>query len=234
VERAGFTYHPQRQIRPNPQYIVKMRPSIRNSVSLAVLGLAALVHDALGQAPPADEFRARAPQADARPAGPEGTAPAEPAASGARERDRALALWLSRGESDNVGRTVVPEDGSYDGLGLLARLAHESIRLAANLDSNVEFRSYSEAAIDDEIVGTLAGVANVQIVPDLFSWDFRENYGQGINDQFAAIGPNNRERINVFSSGPELDLNLGSRTILQIGGDYSARRYDQSQNVDAD
>ena len=118
--------------------------------------------------------------------------------------------------------------------GLFADLAQTSTRVATSIDADLAFRKYSEDVIDDETVGMLAAVADIDLVRDVFSWDFRENYSQGLRDQFAPVGPNNRESINVVSSGPQLDLPLGGRTTLSIGGDYSARRYDESTNADSD
>ncbi len=124
--------------------------------------------------------------------------------------------------------------GSYDSVGFLIDLAHTSTRVETSINADLAFRTYSEDAIEDETIGALAAIADIDLIRDVFSWDFREGYSQGRRDQFAALGPNNRESINVVSSGPQVDVPLGGRTMLSIGGDYSVRRYDESASVDSD
>jgi len=172
---------------------------------------------------------AQAPNAAATTSETAGTAETEDATD-----PHALAVSVGHVESDNIARTPVATSGSYDSFGVFANLAHTSTRVTTSINTDLEFRTYSEDAIEDETVGTLAALIDLDLVRDVFSWDFRENYSQGLRDPFAPLGPDNRESINVIASGPQLDLPLGGRTTLALGADYSARRYDQSSNVDSD
>jgi len=186
--------------------------SVRRRSALGLL-VAFAAHGALAQA-----------QQPARPADP---APAE-------TPERGVALWLTHAESDNVARTEGSERGSYDGLGVLLDLSHESTRFDSSLNTNLELRRYSDDLIDNEPVGTLDGQMNVGLVPDRVSWLLQESYGQGQTDAFAATGPNNRESINVFTTGPRFDLPLGGRFALSAGAMFSSRRYDESASLDSD
>jgi hypothetical protein len=173
----------------------------------------------------------------APPAGAQAPASADADASAARaanEPERTLAAWFGHVESDNLARTVTPEDGSFDSIGLLLGLDHVSTRLAASIDADLEYRSYSLDSLDDETIGTLNGAAEVDIVEDRLSWSFTDAYGQGITDPFAGIGPGNREKVNVIGTGPRLSLPIGGRTTLEMGGTYSERRFDESTQVDSD
>ena len=145
-----------------------------------------------------------------------------------------VGFWYGHVESDNIARSVIPEDGSYEGVGLLVALGHRSKRLTADVDSNLEYREYSLDTLDSEVVGTLNATADVEIVQDLFSWTFADYYGQGITDPRGGIGPGNREQLNVISTGPKVDLNLGARTSLGFSGTLSRQRFDESSNVDSD
>jgi hypothetical protein len=171
----------------------------------------------LAQVPDSGEAQAPVDRGDAREA-----------------RDPALAMWVGHVESDNIARASTSESGSYENIGLFVDLAHTSSRVETSINTDLEFRTYSEDTIEDETVGALAAMADFDLVGDVFGWDFREDYNQGRKDPFAPIGPANREEINVFSSGPQFDVPLGGRTILSIGGDYSARRYGESTSVDSD
>ncbi|HEY3517012.1 MAG TPA: hypothetical protein VGL98_08185 [Gammaproteobacteria bacterium] len=144
-----------------------------------------------------------------------------------------LAFWFGHVESDNIARTATPEDGSYESLGLLADFARNSQRFDADIHADLESRSYSLDTLDSEIVGTLNAGAAVHIIPQRFSWEFNDYHGQGITDPYAAIGPGNREQLNVFTTGPSVDLPLGARTSLELGATLSRRRFDETA-VDSD
>ena len=149
------------------------------------------------------------------------------------EPRREFAVWAGTGESTNISRTS-DGGGSYNSVGVLLGLEHRSGRLVGGVDSDVEFRTYSEESVDNETVGTLDAFAEVDVVRDRFRWTFRETYDQGRLDPFFSMGPENRETVNVFSSGPSFDLPIGQRTNLQIGAELSARRYQESGFVDSD
>jgi len=175
---------------------------------------------------------AQPPEADEAP--PAARAPDAALAAGPERPPPQFAVWTGYADSDNVTRTTDPHEGSFNSIGVFLTAAHDSARLTGSISSNVEHRSYSLAGVEDETVGQLAGIADFNLVGDVLHWGFRENYGQGRTDAYAAIGPGNRETINVLSTGPGLDLPLGQRTILTMNGDYAARRYQYSKSVDSD
>jgi hypothetical protein len=147
-----------------------------------------------------------------------------------------VTVWLGHAVSDNVARSITDTSGSYDSLGLVVRLGHDSTRVEARLDGDLEFRAYSveDAEVADETIGNLDGSANIGIVPGRLNWTFRGNRGQGARDPFAPVGPFNRESILTLGSGPVLNLPLGARTNLSVGSEYSTRRFGESANVDND
>ncbi len=154
-------------------------------------------------------------------------------AGGDRQNPPEIVVWAGYGKSDNIARTELAQiDGSYDGVGALLSLAHKSTRLDAKINGDVEYRVYSDDSLDNETVGTMDASAKIGIVPNRFAWLFEENFGQGLRDVFAPLGPENRESINVASTGPTVDLPLGARTDLEMRGLYSSRRYEQSSDID--
>ena len=200
--------------------------------ALVCLVSAACAGAALAQAP--DEPAPTGAQAPAPPANQRTRATRSTTAVDI-PNERQLAVWAGYGKSDNLARTAVaPIDGSYESVGLLLALGHDAERIDASINSDLEFRTYSEQSIDDETVGTLDAKAVFSLAPERVSWLIDENFGQGLRDAFAPVGPNNRESFNVVSTGPRLDLPLGARTNLEMTGLYSSRRYDQSNGVDTD
>lgn len=157
-----------------------------------------------------------------------------PAAEVSGEPERDFALWLGRIASDNVARLSGGTRGSYDSLGVLFDIDQRSQRLESRLDTNIEFRHYSDENIEDKPVGMIDGALHVGLIPDRLGWGFEETYGQILTDPFNASGPFNRESINVFTTGPELDLPLGASTVLSAAARHSTRRYDDTDTLDND
>ena len=181
-------------------------------------------------------FAAAQPQEDPEPAaapGSETGAPAQQPETTEQEQKQ-LAVWSGHVESDNLERTVGGEEGSYESVGLLLGFGRMSRRLEARIDADLEYRRYSLDTLDDETIGHLIATAEVDLVQDRFSWVFRDNYGQGITNPFEGLGPGNREKINVFGTGPRLALPFGGRTSLELSSTYNERRFDESTNVDSD
>jgi hypothetical protein len=197
---------------------------------LRLAALVALASSGLAAAQPPGNPAQAAPVDTEAPAAADAGAPTIPTS----EPERTFATWFGHVESDNLSRTVIAEDGSFDSVGLLLGLEHASTRLDASIDADLEYRSYSLDTLDDETVGTLTAAAEVDIVQDRVSWSFTDVYGQGITDPFAGIGPGNREKVNVLGTGPRAALPLNSRTSLELNGIYSERRFDESTQVDSD
>lgn len=168
---------------------------------------------------------------------PEAAPQADPQASTAEpeRQPNNFAVWFGHVESDNIARTPIPEAGSYkETAGVFVDFGHTSSRLVANVDVDMQYRRYSSDTVDDEVVGTLNAGAEVDVIEDRFKWTFNDSHGQGMTDPYAGIGPGNREQVNVFATGPQVDLPLGARTTLELSATFSQRRFDESQTVDSD
>ncbi len=96
--------------------------------------------------------------------------------------------------------------------------------LKANIDHNV----YTEDTFDDETFASFAGVAEVQLMPRVFSWVVENRFGKLRTDPFQADTPTNRENVNRFSTGPNLNLRLGNVTVIRLDGRYKKTRYEIS------
>ncbi len=96
--------------------------------------------------------------------------------------------------------------------------------LKANIDHNV----YTEDTFDDETFASFAGVAEVQLMPRVFSWVVANRFDKLRTDPFQADTPTNRENVNRFSTGPNLNLRLGNVTVIRLDGRYKKTRYEIS------
>ena len=146
-----------------------------------------------------------------------------------------FSLRVGGGRSDNVRRVpVMEESGSYTAVGFLLDLNRESRRLEADLTADIEQRIYSIADIEDELYGFLDASVEVQALPERVSWFISDSYFQGRPDPFAIDTPENREQINVFSTGPRFNLPLGRRTFLRLSATASKQSLEETSELDSD
>jgi len=133
---------------------------------LVLLGVAAVDGLADAQAPPNPQSPANAQTPAAQtPGGAQDPAAATTTPETTLQQQpqrKDLAVWLGHVESDNLTRTVVAEDGSYENVGLLVGLRRKATRLDASIDGNLEFRHYSLDSLDNETVGTLIDLVQNQ------------------------------------------------------------------------
>jgi hypothetical protein len=214
--------------------MVKLRVSLQAASPLAVLLLLIFACNARAQVGQNAPAVGEGEQQQDRSNG--GNVPAlQGAAAGAEvESTRVVSFWLGHAESDNIGRTPAAVRGSYDTIGSTLDLSRRAERLQASVLGDAQFIHYSGDELEDEPVGTLGAFANVGIIPRRFTWSFQENYHQGRTNPFQAIGPENRESVNVLTSGPLLDLPLGGRNSLVMNSTFSRRTYQDSTNLDSD
>jgi hypothetical protein len=148
----------------------------------------------------------------------------------AQEEDRAsLELEVGAEHSDNVARVPVDEQSETNGTARLGVvLERVRPRYEAKLNGDVQYRRYSEDTFGSDVVGGLAGRLDWLILPEHFVWVFEDNYGQVTSDPLQADTPDNREQTNFFSTGPDITVPLGARTVLLASGRYSDNYYEES------
>src|SRR5690606_38238585 len=95
------------------------------------------------------------------------------------------------------------------GVGLVAGKA--SSRWRGVIATDLEFRRYDAEIIEDndELLGSLDGRLEIELVPERFVWIFEQNSGQSRTNPLAPVGPDNRERTDVFSTGPRWAFPVG-------------------------
>jgi hypothetical protein len=148
---------------------------------------------------------------------------------------RQFGLRFGGGYSDNLARVSGGEQsGSYSLLGLTGQYSRNADRWNANLASDIEQRRFSDSSIDDEPYGYLTGSVELFAVPERLSWVFADDYGQARSDPFRAAGPLNREQINVFSTGPRLNMPVGARTFFQAAGTRAERSFEETNRLDSE
>ncbi|MEO8464679.1 MAG: hypothetical protein ABI640_05010 [Gammaproteobacteria bacterium] len=141
-----------------------------------------------------------------------------------------FALKFGVGHTDNVAFDSTEIAAPIVTVGTIFDVVRNSPRIAAYLVGDVDYRHYdTNAVIDaDEIVGSVDGNVTFQLVPRLFEWMVQENFGQTRTNPLRTASVGNRERTAIFSTGPRLNVPIGSRNILKIGLSRAERRFEDS------
>ena len=144
-------------------------------------------------------------------------------------QDIALEVNAGAGQSDNIRRAASDEQSETIGsLGVKFSLDHRSSRLDADVVANLAYHDYLENTYDGELLGNFAGSSTFGIVDERLDWVLTDNFGQVLTDPFAPPTPETRENLNFLSTGPELQLPIGSQTVVNAGARYMLADFQDS------
>jgi hypothetical protein len=134
---------------------------------------------------------------------------------------------VGAGYSDNIGRTATAEqDETIATAGLQFSLDERTSRLTADVIGDFAYYEYLDDTFDSEVTGNLAGTARFAFVPERFEWVVADNFGQVLSDPFSPATPDNRENINVFTTGPDFSIGLGPQMRAHLGARYALTTYE--------
>ena len=143
--------------------------------------------------------------------------------------DTEYEIRLGGERSDNIRRAPVNEiEETVWFLGLILDWQREAARIDMGVRSDLEYRTYKNDIFDNEVVGTLAADVNLKFVPEVFEWMAQYNFGDVQLDPFAPNTAANRETLNVFATGPDLRMRMGSSTAFEASGRWAQRNYELS------
>jgi hypothetical protein len=198
---------------------------------------------ALGQTAPPDQSAATVPPVQAVPGigSPGAALPGAVMPGGALPSEAGTELGpvpteLTRygiaagvGETDNVNlsstdpksQTIAATDIDFD-------LRRTGSRLDASALGNFTDLYYAQGAYSNQILGRFDGLADLKLWSDRLKWDIAEHYGEEQTDPFVAITPANLQRVNVFTTGPDLTLHPSDSTFLNLNAHYSRITYQRN------
>jgi hypothetical protein len=133
------------------------------------------------------------------------------------------------GASDNI--TLAPEneiDEEMVTVGAGIAFDYQGRRLESNILGSLAYLEYLDDTFDSELVGNVAFDTSLHFIPQRFSWQIEDNFGQVRRNPTEPNVPTNRENINYLSTGPDFTLPIGDRTAVLIGARYSDAYYEES------
>ena len=136
--------------------------------------------------------------------------------------------------TDNLGREADGESQTFGSVGTTVDFNREAARLRAGLTGQLDYFHYDSNRFDNEVVGRIDGLLGISLVPQRLDWMIENRFGQVATDPFAPEGPENREYLNVFETGPDIYLPLGARTTLGGSARYTDRRWQDSDELDSE
>lgn len=139
-----------------------------------------------------------------------------------------ISIESTLGATDNIAKTSENEDAAgIASVGLAFEFDEQSNRLEATGRGGIYYVDYFKAsAYDDETLGYLDATAVLTMKKDLLTWMVQDTFGQQLANSFEPSTPGNRENINYFTTGPDMQLRLGDRTAFLAGARYSDVSYE--------
>ncbi|WP_166646072.1 outer membrane beta-barrel protein [Halospina denitrificans] len=136
--------------------------------------------------------------------------------------------------SDNINkREENTEEEFEDRVGIGISKITRPGTCEGSLNGDVAFVTYRNDTNDDEFSGTVD--ANGVCEPNRnFRWSARDTLRDVRTTTQAADSPANRERRNVFSTGPTFTIHPGRRDNLSLDVEYQMTRFQESTDDDSD
>lgn len=133
------------------------------------------------------------------------------------------------GRTDNVTRVPDGErSATIRSAGVRFSVLQDNRRTNVDVLGDLSWLDYAGNVHPSELVGSAAGRLRLNLVEDHLNWVFEDSFGQVRQDLFSVPGPDNRENINYFSTGPNLRFSIGAATNLLLGGRYVLVDYEES------
>lgn len=144
-------------------------------------------------------------------------------------QDAKFSLSAGVGSSDNIARTDANEiDETILTAGLQLDLSHSTKSFSGDVRADFEHRRYQDDTFDNDDVGSFVADASFKLTPQALTWFINDHFGTLLLDRFQPDTPVNRENFNRFSTGLDLMIRLGSRTAINLIGEYQDHNYEKS------
>jgi hypothetical protein len=133
------------------------------------------------------------------------------------------------GETDNVNlsstdpksQTIAAADLDFD-------LKRTGSRLDASALGDFIDLDYLQGAYSNQLLGRFDGLATAKLWSDRLKWVVADDFGDEQTNPLAAITPANLQRVNIFSTGPDLTLRPSYSSFINLDGRYSNITYQTS------
>ena len=145
-----------------------------------------------------------------------------------------LDLFADTRYSDNINKNEQnPQEEFVHRVGIGFDKATDPGTCEADLGGDVAFRHYQRDTNSDDVTGSLDLNGNCQPNP-WFRWSARNTLREIRSNTAAPDSPANRERRNVFSTGPTFIWPVSARDSLSLDLRYQMTRFEEATQDDSD
>ena len=131
--------------------------------------------------------------------------------------------------TDNAGLTPNNQQEEWTNvLNAGVSLLENSPSLDAKVQAQASYRNYKNNVFPDDTVFGLGANVLWKISPDRFHWTVEDYLTQTSVLSLGVDTPSNRQKLNVFSTGPDFKVRLSPVQALQFGARYTRNTYDTS------
>lgn len=116
-----------------------------------------------------------------------------------------------------------------NGIELDLGVSDRSRHLDTDIRVSSSYYAYAEDTVNNESVNFVNGLATLKIRPQRFTWLLQDTLGEGVIDSLAGDSRANRQRINIFNTGPDFVFRLGPSNTLNLGARVSRESYEVTQ-----
>jgi hypothetical protein len=126
------------------------------------------------------------------------------------------------GESDNINLSADhPKAQTMSAVNAFFDFIRSGSHFDLNAVGNFSDTDYLEGYYSNQVLGRFDGLADVTLWDRHFTWLVRDDYGNQQIDILQSLTPANLQRVNVFSTGPDLKLDPTPTSFVELQGIYS-------------
>jgi hypothetical protein len=138
-------------------------------------------------------------------------------------------LSAGLGETDNVNLSPThPKTQTLSSVNAFFDFIRSGSHLDLNAVGNFGDTDYLEGAYSNQVLGRFDGLADLTAWDHHFKWLVRDDYGDQQIDVLQSLTPVNLQRVNVFSTGPDLTLQPTTTSFVELEGIYSRNSWQDS------
>jgi hypothetical protein len=123
--------------------------------------------------------------------------------------------------TDKVSQTIAVADADFD-------LIQKSRLLDLDAKGDFTYLDYLQGAYNSQLIGRFDGTAHVALIPERLVWVLQDDFGQAAVDPFTPVTPTNLENINYVSTGPDLALQFGASSYVDVSARLARAQYETS------
>lgn len=143
-----------------------------------------------------------------------------------------VVMSLSSEYSDNIRRTSEKQDDIVHTATVGASYRNQEGMLDQTFDGSLGFETYQNNTYGNDLTVDLSWLGMLNLIPQRLIWRFSENLRDTRQSSLRPNTPDNRERVNFFSTGPTYILPITNADRLQFNANYARTDYEESSQID--